>query len=75
MLNYYFENPNDEYYFFDDIDVGETIIISPRDPYRSMYNFTGWYKEPECINLFDFNNDTRDSNTTLKLYAGWENKY
>ncbi len=45
------------------------------------YDFTGWYKEPECLTLWDFDNDTiplqEDGNGEYQfietvLYAGWE---
>jgi len=46
---------------------GDNVIV-PSDPKREEYIFTGWYTEPECINLYDFNNQVSGSFT---LYAGW----
>ena len=43
---------------------------------KTGYTFGGWYKEPECINLFDVENEIVPGYKTvinpLKLYAGWE---
>lgn len=43
-------------------------VIHPSNPTRDEYDFTGWYTEPECINLYDFNSPVTRSFT---LYAGW----
>lgn len=45
-------------------------ITKPADPKRDGFIFTGWYKEVECENLFDFENEVATSSITL--YAGWE---
>lgn len=64
--------------FFDYQDgsgLAETIIPSPmiprpsEDPPRQGYDFAGWYKEAECINLWNFDSDNAQDNTTL--YAKW----
>lgn len=55
--NYNYENsPNDGYYWLDDYD-NELITYIPTNPIRSGYQFGGWYKEAECINKWDFEND------------------
>lgn len=36
------------------------------------YEFTGWYKDEECTEKWDFENDRVMVN--VKLYAGWEKK-
>gem|GEM_PF-5086266 len=41
------------------------------DPTARGYNFTGWYKEKECINSWDFDNDILQKMMTT-LYAGWD---
>lgn len=41
-------------------------------PQRDLYTFKGWYKEKECINLWDFSSDHVEKGTNLTLYAGWE---
>ena len=46
---------------------GQTID-QPKDPIKMHGNFTGWYKEQELTNLFDFSNPI---NQDLTLYAGW----
>jgi uncharacterized repeat protein (TIGR02543 family) len=43
--------------------------IKPSDPEKIGCTFSGWYKEPDCINEWDFSNDTVISNITL--YAKW----
>jgi len=52
----YEEAPNSGYYWIDDYD-NEIISYIPTDPTREGYIFDGWYKEPECINKWDFDND------------------
>jgi uncharacterized repeat protein (TIGR02543 family) len=44
-------------------------VTEPTDPIWEGYSFEGWYKEAECINTWDFTNDTVTSNITL--YAKW----
>ena len=73
--------PNSGYYFIDDYD-NELIDYIPVDPVREGYKFVGWYKEKECTNEWDFENDTIPSkvyNTDNEyeyyetiLYAKWE---
>ncbi len=56
---YNYENAeNDGYYWIDDCDYGEEIEFIPPEPTREGYEFGGWYKEPECINKWDFYFDT-----------------
>lgn len=49
--------PNEGYYWLDDYDYGELITFTPPNPSREGYTFAGWYKEPECINEWIFNED------------------
>ena len=49
-------------------------LTKPTDPTKSSTGpmpqiFMGWYKEPECINTWDFANHTVTEDMTL--YAGW----
>jgi len=44
-------------------------ITAPADPIRPDYTFGGWYKEADCINVFDFTVDTVTDDLTL--YAKW----
>lgn len=83
MYNYEFAE-NDGYYWVDSYD-NETISFIPPEPERSGYAFDGWYKEPECINAWDFetdktgeeielrsdNFDGYDANDITFLYAKW----
>ncbi len=80
MYNY--ENAkNDGYYWIDDYDYGEKIAYIPENPERDGYAFDGWYKEPECMNRWDFDADTlpevkytddeEEIYQETKLYAKW----
>lgn len=78
---YYMNDDTDNAFFVDDCD-GTTVNVIPPDPYRIGYEFAGWYKEKECINSFDFENDIipnkeydEENNYILKennIYAKWE---
>ncbi len=60
-VSYYYNYKNengDEYYWIDDCNYGSTIEFIPPAPEREGYVFGGWYKEPECINEWDFETDT-----------------
>jgi len=50
------------------VEEGE-LAIEPTAPTKAGYTFTSWYKEPGCINAWDFNIDTVISDVTL--YAQW----
>ena len=43
-------------FFCDDCD-GTKVNVIPPDPYRDGYKFLGWYKEEDCVNQFDFENE------------------
>ena len=45
--------PNDGFYWIDDLD-DELIGYIPPSPEREGYMFGGWYKEPACINAWNF---------------------
>ena len=47
----------------------DSKITAPTAPTASGYLFRGWYKEAECINEWDFENDVITETTTL--YAKW----
>ena len=73
------------YYWIDDYDYGSKIEFIPPEPEREGYTFGGWYKEPECINKWNFETDVLPEERTeineegeeevvyqeTKLYAKW----
>ena len=74
--------PNDGYFFINDFERGGLIEDTPYEPQREGYTFGGWYKEPECINQWDFAQDKLPEATydeagyvtdfvETKLYAAW----
>ena len=75
---YYIDKEN--VYYIDYYDNGK-IEDFPLEPLREGYKFVGWYKEPECINKWDLNNDNLNEIINgefvtqfyvNKLYAKWE---
>ena len=69
--------------FIENYEYGNKIEPTPYLPLREGYMFTGWYKEPECLKKWDFENDKlpaveydEEGNPTefieTKLYAGWQ---
>lgn len=52
----YLDSLSDELYYLDFYD-GTTINDMPWTPVKEGYTFIGWYKERECINKWDFDND------------------
>lgn len=50
------------------VKTGE-LLTAPEAPTAEGYQFEGWFKEPECINAWDFAVDTVLSDTIL--YAKW----
>ena len=57
MQNYEGSEQNNEgYYWVDHENYGNTISPPPT-PNRSGYTFDGWYKEPSCLNKWDFEVD------------------
>lgn len=45
-------------------------LTAPEPPTREGYRFTGWYKDYNCDEQWDLQNDTIE--VDLTLYAGWE---
>ncbi len=48
-----------------------TTIAVPSAPTRDAFAFSGWFKEPGCINEWSFSADVVTGNTTL--FARWSN--
>ena len=46
------------------------LLAEPEPPTREGYRFTGWYKDYNCDEQWDLQNDTIE--VDLTLYAGWE---
>ena len=57
-----------------DYEENDSTIFEPPTPYLEGHEFLGWYKEPECINKWDFNKDKFivSSDVNVKLYAKWK---
>ena len=82
-VTYYINDGTDNPYFVDEVS-DSVVNVTPPTPYRAGYKFTNWYKEKECINLWDFEKDKvpkikydSDGNEIyeeIKIYAGWEEK-
>lgn len=81
-VSYYYNYEKEfETFFIDDVD-GDKIKNIPPVPQRIGYEFSGWYKEKECINKWDFandivpakvyNSDNEYQYQETKLYAKWE---
>ena len=47
-----------------------SFVTEPEEPTREDFIFTSWYKEAECLSLWDFRQDKINDNITL--YADWE---
>ena len=80
LFNYEGE-PNAGYFFARGFEAGGKIENTPYEPRREGYTFGGWYKEPECINAWNFDEDKlpeakqdEEGNAEFvetKLYAKW----
>ncbi len=82
---YNFEaSPNDGYYRADyysneELEKYPYIKYQQDKPSREGYEFDGWYKEPECINKWNFETDklpmdfsgAHNPEPSVKLYAKW----
>ena len=83
MYNY--ESAQDDGYYWVDSYDSSIISFIPPEPHRAGYTFGGWYKEPECINAWNFETDKTgeeiplrasdfedyDANQITYLYAKW----
>lgn len=72
FLNNYSQENNGGYYRVDNVENGETLATPPTIV-REGFNFTNWYTEPECLNIFNFDiAPVIAEDEELRLYAGWE---
>ncbi len=69
MYNYD-NDMNDGYYWVDTYDESLITFIPP-EPTREGYIFGGWYKEADCINMWDFETDI----TGKKIYMDRGNNF
>lgn len=53
---------------WEQVEAGEKAH-EPEAPSAVGYKFLGWFKEKECRNKWDFNNEVTED---MVLYAGWE---
>lgn len=62
-------NANNLLFTQQEIELPCSLTPPTSNPVRENYNFSGWYKDTGCEELWDFANDT--TTTSLFLYAGW----
>ena len=84
-VTYYYNDGRTENYgcfWIDNVPYGSVLdVLPPEDPISEGKTFAGWYKEPECINAWDFETDItpaekldEDGNVIYQetaLYAKW----
>ena len=78
-VTYYLNYPDkiyeyNEYYYIDYYDNGSLIEFIPPNPEKEGYTFEGWFKEPECINQWDFTKNLTynvEESPVTNLYAKW----
>lgn len=74
FLNNYSDEINGGYYMLDNIKTSAKIP-QPPNPEREGYKFTGWFTDPDCTNIWNFNNVKEIKNgDEFRLYAGWQQK-
>ena len=61
-ITYYYNDGRTENYgcyWLDNVPYGSVLdVLPPEDPVSEGKTFAGWYKEPECINAWNFETDT-----------------
>ena len=84
-VSYYYNDGRTENYgcyWLDNVPYGSLLdVLPPENPVSKGKRFAGWFKEPECINAWDFEKDTtpaekldEDGNVIYQetaLYAKW----
>ena len=70
-----FTHPENDLYWIDHLENGE-LLMEPPTPYVEGQTFLGWYKDKECIEVFDFENEIvhekENEIVWLHLYAKWQ---
>ena len=83
-ITYYYNDGRTENYgcyWLDNVPYGSLVDVIPENPVSEGKTFAGWYKEPECINAWNFETDTtpeekvdEEGNVIYQetaLYAKW----
>ena len=73
-VSYHLNYDENNYYYIDYYENGEKISYIPPIPQRDGYTFGGWFKEPDCIDQWDFEEDTillTEEQTVVNLYGKW----
>ncbi len=73
-VSYCLNYDENNYYYIDYYENGEKICYIPPIPKRDGFSFGGWFKEPNCVNQWNFNVDTlqiTEEEQEVKLYAKW----
>ena len=63
---------DDGYYWVDSYD-NSVVEFIPPEPRREGYTFDGWYKEPECVNAWDFKVDITCDEIVITTDSEMEN--
>lgn len=73
-VGYYLNYNENSYYYVDYYENGEVVKYIPPIPEREGYTFGGWFKESECVDQWDFETDTvqtDENKEEVGLYAKW----
>ena len=73
-VSYHLNYDENNYYYIDYYENGEKISYIPPIPQRDGHTFGGWSKEADCIDQWDFQEDTillTEEQTVVNLYAKW----
>ena len=74
FLNNYSMDINGGYYRLDNLEAGNKIS-QPPSPVREGFEFTGWFTEAHCSNIWNFDIAIEIENgDEFRLYAGWQQK-
>ncbi len=70
-INFSVDNQNGEEITSKRVVIGSILndLDIPEQPTRDGYTFTGWFKDSDCTEEFEFNGILKEDTT---IYAGWE---